>query len=514
MQSVEDAFSVEEAASTRNIAWALSVAWRKQFNSTTRTFTIGTSTIGGVDVIPYSDTPALSWQKYQYFDESDYATEISYERLLNLPEGGLTKALADFTLDNTSDRFTPSYLGGQGELSTAILPSRPVNISAGFHYDGADHLLPQFIGVTNKTPRIDQRARIAQFEAADFMEFLSNKYVDETSMYTSIRSDVLMANVLTSLGYTTADYDLDIGQNLINFTILESGGRFGDFLNEVAQAELGHIYQSPTGKVIFRNRTEWSNAPYNQVQRVITTAQVLNYGTDPIDHIVNVVEIRGEPRAKASSQTVFTLSSEIELLPGSDTVVNVTFDDPILSASTPVYTANTQPDGSGTNKTANVSIKTSSVFAQSARYIFTNNLPSTTAYLTTMTIQGRPALVEYPLYYRAQDDSSVTAYEEHPLLIENDYIQSEGWAQSIAQNILNDFAEPENLQEITIRAIPELELGDLISWQGRHWRIYGIITKIDPDYGFIQDLSLFQRAMGNYFQIGVSTIQGDSVIAP
>lgn len=135
-------------------------------------------------------------------------------------------------------------------------------------------------------------------------------------------------------------------------------------------------------------------------------------------------------------------------------------------------------------------------------------------YLTQLQITGRPAKVYDDIYYRQEDDSSVTAYEERPYIIENDYIQSGSWAESFAQMVLNDYAEPENLQEITIRAIPELQMGDLISWQGRYWRIFGIKSRIDKSIGFVQDLSMLQRTITTYFRIGISTIGGADKIAP
>jgi hypothetical protein len=51
MQSVTDAFSVEEVDSVRKIAQSFQVAWKKNYLSTIRIFTIGVSTIGGLDAI-------------------------------------------------------------------------------------------------------------------------------------------------------------------------------------------------------------------------------------------------------------------------------------------------------------------------------------------------------------------------------------------------------------------------------------------------------------------------------
>jgi hypothetical protein len=80
--------------------------------------------------------------------------------------------------------------------------------------------------------------------------------------------------------------------------------------------------------------------------------------------------------------------------------------------------------------------------------------------------------------------------------------------------LLDDFSTPENIQRITIRAVPELQLGDLISWQGRYWRVYDIKSTLDASSGYIQEILIMQRTIASYFRIGISTIGGTDKIAP
>jgi hypothetical protein len=68
-------------------------------------------------------------------------------------------------------------------------------------------------------------------------------------------------------------------------------------------------------------------------------------------------------------------------------------------------------------------------------------------YLTAMNLYGRPAkVVQEQIYYREQDSSSRTAYEEHIYPIQNDYIQDATWAQSLSKMILRDYSDPANMQ--------------------------------------------------------------------
>lgn len=512
MQTASSGFTAEAKDVTRQIAQSVQVAWKKDFIPSIRIFTIGVSSIGGSDIIGGPIGVQSAWNRYLFEDESTNVLGLDYERGLQMPQGGLSKALADVELDNTSGRYLPDFMGGVSSIFTAVYkPMRPMVINTGFVSQGVDETLPQFVGVT-KVPEINVRNREVSIQATDFLEFLANRFVDDTSIHTGVRSDELIEPLLVSQGLSTSQYSLDYGVNIIPFAMIEKGSRLGDVLNEIAQSEYGHIYQDEEGVVRFENRQHWDASPHNTVQQIIHTADVLEAEFSGDDHIVNVVEINADLRSKQPNQTIFSLGTTLLMPPGNSTLF-VDFDDPILQADTPVYVANSKEDGTGTNKTSLVSIVSADVFAQAAKYVL-NNSGSTNIYLTSFTITGRPSKVYSELYYRASDDSSVTAYEERRLEINNKYIQNQDWARSLAQLILNDFASPENLQTIVIRARPQLQLGDLISWQGRSWRIFGIKTQLRPSVGFVQELQLLQRTITPYFRIGISTIGGSDLIAP
>lgn len=508
-QDVTASWTAEEKDSVRNIAQNLQVSWKKDSTLGNQTFTIEVSTIGGDDLIGINPGAIGSPGNYKYFDESEYVMGMSWERSLNLPLGGLSVGFAEAELDNTTKRFTPDYMGGDSELSTAILPRRPFIINAGFNFDGIDQTIPQFSGITKTTPKINVRDSYGEMAGADYTDFFYNRYLDHELMFTGQRTDQVYETLLLSMGLSTAQYDLDVGINTIPFGLFEKGTKYADIFNELAVAENGQMFQDESGIFRFENRQHYDASPYTEVQRVITTGQVIDAELMADDHIINVVEIKGKPRAKSPRQLLFKLAAPFEIVAGERTELFVDFEDPVLEVDTINITSNTLDDGTGT---AGVGYLIDyDIFAHSMKLIFgaTSN-----GFVTNIDLFGRPAKVLTDLYYRGQDDSSVTAYEERSLSIENDYIQDESWANSYSQMILNDWSDPDKLQRITIRAIPELQLGDLISWQGRYWRTYGIRTKLDPSYGFIQELQIVQRTITPYFRIGISTISGDDQIAP
>lgn len=522
MQTVNSAFTAEERDKVRNIAQNTQVSWKRFNTLTNRTFAIGVSTIGGNDAIGIDVGAIGSPSNYKYFDESSYVTMLAWDRGLNMPLGGLTKALAEAQFDNTSGRFTPRHMGGNSELFTAQLPRRPMILGAGFEMQGVDITIPQFAGVTTKQPYLDTRNKTVRIEGADYVDFFQNRYLDQEVMFTSQRTDEVLTNLMESMGLSTSQYDIDYGINLIPFGLFEKGTRYSDIINELTQAENGHFYQDEEGVFKFENRQHWDSSPYNAVQRIVLTGQVLNAESPNEDHIVNVVEIRAGVRNKQPEQTIFSLNAfdYIEVPASSSVEIFVDFENPVLALTTPTaagdtsyYRAFDNTERTGTDYSTSVTLTKVTRFAKAAKLSFSNTTTSI-LYVTDLVITGRWAVVERELYYRAQDDSSVTAYQERLLSIENKYIQSEDWANSLAQMILNDHSAPENLQKINIRAIPELQLGDLISWQGRHWRVFGIKSTIDAMVGFIQELTLLQRTITTYFRIGISTIGGSDKIAP
>lgn len=511
--SADTAVERIEYSPVRKIVESVRVAWKKDFDPASGVFTIGTSAIGGSDSIFQVGSVVNFWNRYLYEDESQYVTQLEYERSFNMPIGGLTKTIGDIEFDNTSGRFTPYFMGGTSAIFTAVNESRrPVQISAGFNYEGIDQLNSQVVGITTKPPVINSRAKTAQFHFSDFMDYLQNRYVDNTTMFTGIRSDVAIGNFLSMMGFSTAQYDLDVGINTIPFIIAEKGAKFATIINEIVEAENANFFQDEDGVIRFHNRQHPTVEPYNFVQRNITTAMVIDQTTQTDDHIINAVEVRSSPRSKSALRTIYTQYSPIYLDRGLNEVF-IAFDNPVLSANTPSgIVANTRQDGSGTNITSSVSINKAYVFAQTAKYTI-NNTSGSSGYITAMTITGRDAPVQQEIYYRQTDNSSLTAYEERPFVIENNYIQDLTWARSYTQIVLDDFSQPENVQYLTIRAMPALKLGYLVSWQGIDWRIFSIKTRINAFDGFVQEIGIVKRELRTYFVIGLSQIGGSDRIA-
>lgn len=519
MQSVSAAFTAEEKDRVRNVTADMLISWKKFSTLGNRTFTIGVSVIGGPDIIGINPGAIGSPGNYQYFNETDYLTYLAWERGLKMPVGGLSKGFAEAELENTTERFTPRYMGGSSELFTAILPRRPFIVNAGFEVAGVPQNIPQFSGIFTRQPEVDRRDRRVRVVGSDYVDFFENRYLDQEIMFTGQRSDMVYEDLLQSLGLSTSQYRLDTGINVIPFGRFEKGTTYSYIFDKLAEAENGYFYQDEEGIFRFENRYHWDDT---DVDRIVLTGQVIDAIAPDESHIINVVEIKSELMSKQQEQIIFRLNpfDFIELAASTATEVFVEFEDSALSMTTPTSTgtesyfvANTLDDGSGTNVTSSISVTKVYKFANAAKIEFTNTTAQI-AYITNLVITGRPAKKTGDLYTRAQDSSSLTAFEERNILIENPFIQDQIWAESLAQMLVSQYSEPDSLQRITIRAMPSLQLGDLVSWQGRYWRIFDIKSILSPTNGFTQELTMLQRQLVAYFRIGISTIGGTDKIAP
>jgi hypothetical protein len=521
VQTVSAAFTAEERDVVRSIAHNLQISWHKQNTLGNVTFTIGTSVIGGADVIGANPGNIGSPGIYKYFDESAYVTGLGWEQEFSMPLGGISMALAEANLDNTSGRFLPRVMGGRSELYTAIQSRKPMIINAGFNYGGVDNLIPQFSGILNKQPSVDFRQGEVKLSAADYVDFFRHRRLERVATFTAQTTDVVVQQLLVQMGLASSQYVLDPGINVIPFAQFDVDTKFYDAINKLVEAEDGRFYQDEQGIFRFENRQHWDSAPYTQVQKLITTSQVINAAMPTDEHLINTVDVNVDIRAKQPMKPVLNYSSPEQVNPFSKKEVFLNFDNPVLQAITPTeggfdsfYLVNTSKDETGVFMTGAVNLKSFTVFSQAAKCVF-ENVTADYLYVTRVVVSARAAEVVKQVRLHDQLSESVTAYEERSITLDNPFIATEDWAGSYASMILQDYGQIENIQTLTIRAMPSLQLGDLVSWQGRYWRIFGKKVKLDASEGFVQELKMLQRQARQYFRIGISTIGSSTdAIAP
>lgn len=511
MQTTSQRFDSLAQGHVNPFSWALRASFDKTFESGVTFFELDSSLLDGIDVLAPSDNNVVQeWDKYEYSNFTDRAVQLEWSREEDFPYS-VNLAMADITLNNYDDLFTS---GSGSPLEPNILPRRPFRILSGF---GGENL-PQFVGLSESTPKVDYDSKTASVHCVDFLSFIFNKPLDQTVMLVDVKTDEVLDYLFQLVGLTPSQYVLDEGFNQISFVYWEKGKKLGDAIRDLMQAEIGNLYMDELGIIRFKNRIKSSTSPVY----TFDDSTVEEFTISDEESIINVVEIKANVRKVQPIQPVYTLSEPLLILSGASRQEFFTLQDPVTSLEdVTTYLANSQEDGQGTNLTANISIDDVDVFANAVKIIFSNSGPD--AYITELELQGTPAkAIGPPLYLRAEDEASVAQYEERILTIENDFIQSRDAANSIALSIINYFKTFSNTVELTVKGNPALQTGDNIQVEVDGIDQVYTITKI---VNIIERTKYTQRLTGKVFNIpnffilssddtAMSLLNGEDVLAP
>ena len=522
MQVVSPEFDTASKSTMRQLAWRCAISFDKTFDPTVDFFTIGVSAIGSDDIIAGEGSVLQEWDKYLYTDYSDRIISIEYNREQDQPTGSLVMATADIVLDNTDDLFTPN---SDPIIGSYILPYRPIRISLGFN----NTVIPIFVGLTEGMPQIDEKSKTAKFHCIDFIGRLYNRPLTEALVYVDMRSDEIIDDLLQNQGgLIPSQYTLDTGMNFIKAAFFEKNANLGAVIREICEAEAASFFMDEAGEIRFWNRQYLPTQPQTPVYW-FNKNNTFEIEVPKEDLIVNAVTINADVREVQGIQSVLKFTGSTDpnewiAVPAGGTLEKFfDFTDPVTDVDiTPGNlgynrVANSQADGNGTDLTTSVTVSSYSLFTTAIKVTFSNSSGSI-AYVTDFEVFGTPAKVTKKIRSKYIDQNSVDDYEERPLTITNNFIQSTSFANSYAQIILNDRAELGDIRRIKVPALPQLQIGDIVTLDDGSLSADYFITKITGSMsktdGFYQWLTLIKRDIQTYFTIGISDIGGDDVIAP
>ena len=526
MQEVTQEFFDTTEAGLRKISSKIYISFKKDYDASIDFFEVGTSLIGGTDLLKGTQDVVQEWDKFDYEDFSDRIISINYNREVDQPTSSITVAQAQFVLNNSDGLFTPS--NSSSSLGDFILPRRPVKVLMGFN----DELLQVFVGLTVGLPVVDEKSKTATFNCVDFMTSFINKPLDEAVIYEDLRSDEIIQNLLEDhAGLLSSQFDLDTGTITIPFAYFPKGTTIKDGIDKVVSADLGNFFVDENGVTRFQNRVNWLS---NTKVWDFSTNTVLDIRTPGEERIINVAEVFSNVRAVQSNQKIWELESAIEVPAGDSVDIFANFsdndgdipttavDDPVYidSKTTSLYATNEKLDGSGAPKNGDISLDDTTLFSTSFKMEFSNS-GAASVFITQIELFGTPAKVIKHIYIREQNDASIgtsDGFDEKLFRIDNDFIQDDANAESIALTIINDRGDFDDQREIIVMAVPQLQIGDVVNYTDKEINEDYYVTRINGTLtakgGFTQLVELTQRTIESYFIIGVSTIEGGDKIGP
>jgi hypothetical protein len=283
----------------------LLMSFLKNYNSSVSFFTIGTSVIGGADIIKGDGSVVAEWDKYDYTDYSGCLMDFQYTRELDSAVGSMVAAMADFTVNNTDKKFTP---GADPTIGAYILPKRPIKLFTGFM--GVS--IPVFGGITEKIPQIDDTAKTAKFHCIDNLAVINNTPLDTAVMYQNYSSDAAIAALLQLCGLSASQYVLDAGANIIPFLYFPKGAKVGEIIRLIVEAEMGYFYQDESGILRFEGRDyNARNANRLVSQATFNKDNCYEISQPDVSNVVNVVEVKSNVRAVQAKQKLWELQSGV-----------------------------------------------------------------------------------------------------------------------------------------------------------------------------------------------------------
>ncbi|HYH16808.1 MAG TPA: hypothetical protein VD794_16365 [Flavisolibacter sp.] len=505
MQTVSNSFTELATGHVRPISHALNISFQKNFDSDINFFTLDQSVLNGADILASAETDVISeWDKYDYAPYADRVTSIEWQREKLFPSS-VCQAIADITLNNFDNYFTKN---SGSPIDEYLLPQRPLKILSGF---GGNNI-PQFVGLTDSVPVVDTDNRTVSLHCTDFLSFIFNKPLDQTVVYEDLYTHEVLSALFDEVGLLPEQYELEGSLNQIHFVYFEKGTKLGDAIQKLMEAEAGTLYMDERGIIRFTNRLSFSNTPIYSFDE----SSIIDYKSADETKIINVVEIKSSVRIVQGMQPVYTIVQPLEINGGAPELF-VSFDDPVTSLATiTAFEVNTAEDGSGTNITGNVTVSSVELFNTAAKITFSNTAGGT-AYITSLTIFGTPAKVARNIYLRDQNDDSVAKYEEQVLTIENDFIQTNSAAQSLALSILNLYKDYAAEVEIEVKGTPALQIDDVIEVTYKGITETYNITKIQNlrnDAQFKQILTARQTNGYSFFTLNQSILNSIDVLAP
>lgn len=469
MQSIQTPLEAVLTGYTRRLRLQVRASWLKVQDSNIAYGIVGSSVVGGTDIVQGASAVIGNADLFSYMDESDYAMRLDYERSIDEPRGGTSHAIADILLDNITRRFTPEY---NATIGTALEARRPFKASIGMEAGGVDRYAQVIVGLSSTRPKLSRTSRTVEVQIFDYITFIDNAQL-QAAVYENLYSHEIIEEILQDLGFGSTQYMLDVGLNLIPFAWFDKDKSAGKRIREICEAEEAHLYQDENGIIRFENRNHYSEYPHQTVQRTIDSSDILSDENDDNTRIINRAIVIAKPRKIDASPSVIWSNSTVVSIPAnSSTTVWAAFFDteggqnvlPIKEITTPAsttdYTANASSDGSGADRTANLSISVTN-FVESAKLVLTNNHAST-IYVTLLQLRGKAARVTQAIQQVVEDSGSINKFEAQEYTLQNDLIQTSEAALTIATNLVNKYKNPLTRRIIRIAGIPHLQLKDLI----------------------------------------------------
>ena len=469
--SIWTAFNNLTTASSRPVRWTLNISWTRVQGNVSYA-TVGTSLVGGIDIIQGNTDVVTSPDNFTYFDETDRLIKLDYDRILIEPLGGISSTIMDCELNNFDGRFTPQ---SNGTIGTAILPNRPLTAHIGFFMEGIKKTVPIFKGLT-EMPEESKASGKIKIHAVDFVKFLQTATLDGKT-YVDNRTDAIISDILITAGFASDQFVTETGLNTVGYAYFNKDQSAFDRIKLLCEAEEGLFYQDENGVLRFETRRHFIAPPHNTSVWDINSDDIIQWEERQRQKIYNHVIVKSLPREVQATAVIWTSGSEVRVKANETKDVWARLDDPateLTTLATPTdYTAFTGTAGGGSDISGDQSI-VQSLLGTDVKLSITNNNASD-AFFNLLQIRGKAATVVGDFTEEATDTVSINKFDIHELSLENDFIQDESFAAYMAQSLVDKYGQPGRVLRLLVQGIPQIQLRDRV-------KVTDIVTNVIKEY--------------------------------
>lgn len=515
IQTVPQQFIDMARGDVRSHSWGCRISFTKAYDDDITFFTLNQSLLNSGDILGTTGDNVLNaWDYYDYKDYTDRIVYMSWDRSLEFPFS-IASARADFQLANTDKYFTPN---STSPIKDYILPKRPVRLLSGFR----NMIIPQFVGLTQGMPSVNDRDGTATFTALDFLTQIYEMPIRNTILMVNARTDEVLAQILDDFGLTPNQYDLAKARNTIPFLFFTREQQTaGDVIRELMEAEGGMLWLGEDGVIRFRPRLEQPSVPVYE----LNDTEIVDIEVAEDTQIINQVIFSGEVRKLAGYQNIYSKieGGEPNIVPAGQTAsFFANLENPSIDIVVP--TAGEQ-DGTSWFQATNLAGTNVGSVTVAAVYSFTNtykidftNSNGFDVDIARLELFGNPAKVFKTIKEKVVDyQPSIDKYEANPVHINNNFIQTESQMESLALTILDDYAEYASIINAEIKGNPALSLGDIIEVNYKQYtgeyRIIGISSSLQQGKA-TQNVKLRSYEPRDYFVLNVSQLNSSAQLAP
>ena len=399
-------------------------------------------------------------------------------------DGNMLASQVSLGLVNRDGTFTPEYTGSP--LYGLVVQDTPVRITATF--SNTEYVLwTGWLQQQSNTWAIGAAGR-AQLTAQSLAGVLRDLRPVNVVLSTTRDTDGAIAAILTAAGLGTTDYDLDDGVQALPYHWVRAQGAV-DALREAVQSELGGLlWERADGRLRFESRQArlgttvdhtWGDGtavrPYAQAYRVVD------------EDLVSTVTVSATILTLGQgAQEVFRFSRGKDTRPTADSMALTTgqiyeaeFEyGALLAAITePVavvdYLANTAANGTGTDKTAQLTVTVTDLGA-AARLRLVNS-DAGTIYVTMLRLRGQPVSLTGQLPRFVASKSVPTLHVDRGVELRVPFADDSVSARDYAYATLRTHRYPYPRLELELQwntdaatvAMLSVELGDLVRYTDR-----------------------------------------------